>query len=317
MRYARQIAFQEIGRKGQVKLGKSTIAIIGIGALGSIAAELLARAGVGRLILIDRDIVELTNLQRQVLFREKDVGRPKAVAAKELLSEINSEIKIEVLPIDLNYKNIRNLKADLVLDCTDNLETRFLLNEYCHKNKIPLVSGAAIGSIGTVLNIVGKGPCYRCIFREAPGLETCETAGVLNTVTSVIGAMQANEALKILLKKDHEKKMIRFNAWDNEFMKISVKVNHKCPVHKGKFDYLEGKKGARPIKLCGSSTFQIEGRKIDLNVVKKRLGRIGKVNDYGVCIRFRNIILFREGRVLIKARNEKEARSIYSKYVGN
>ena len=216
MRYIRQQIFREIGKKGQEKLGKSTVAVVGIGALGSNSAELLARAGIGSLILIDRDVVELSNLQRQRLFDENDVGKPKALAAKEHLAKINSEIKIEFLIDDLNFENIGkifNRKPDLILDCTDNLETRFLINDFSVKNEIPFIYSSAVGSKGYVFDIIpGKTPCLRCFLKEAAQLDTCETAGVLNAITSLISTMQASEAIKILLNKKfmpfhHEKHM--------------------------------------------------------------------------------------------------------------
>ena len=205
MRYIRQEIFKGIGKKGQKKLGKSIVAIIGLGALGSNSAELLARAGIGRLILVDRDVVELSNLQRQRLFDEKDIGKPKALAARERLTKINSGINIDFFIDDLNFENINQVlknKIDLILDCTDNLETRFLINDFCIKNKFPFIYSSAVGSKGYVFDIVpGKTPCLRCFLKEATHLDTCETIGVLNAITNLISSIQANEALKILLNK--------------------------------------------------------------------------------------------------------------------
>ena len=220
MRYIRQQIFEEIGKKGQEKLGKSSAAIVGLGALGSVSAQLLARAGIGRLVLVDRDIVELSNLQRQPLFDENDVGKPKALAAKEKLAKINSEAEVQFFIDDLNYENIGEIlgrNIGLILDCTDNLETRFLINDFSVKNKIPFIYSSAVGSKGYVFNVIpDKTACLRCFLKEAAALDTCETAGVLNTITGLIPSIQANEAIKILLKKGNpEKNLLFFDVWKN------------------------------------------------------------------------------------------------------
>jgi len=326
MRYIRQEIFREIGKKGQKKLGKSTVAIVGLGALGSNSAELLARAGIGQLILIDRDVVELSNLQRQSLFDENDVGKPKALAAKEHLNKINSEIKIDFFIDDLNFENINKLlenKTDLILDCTDNLETRFLINDFCIKNSIPFIYSSAVGSKGYVFDIFpGKTPCLRCFLKEARALDTCETAGVLNTITNLVSSIQANEAIKILLKKDYEKYLLFFDVWKNDLLKIKVNKNKNCICcAKNYFEYLTGKKSSKAIKLCGDNIYQIKTKSINknqFNELKNRLKKIGKITDYGYCINFYNkITIFNDGRALIKAKDEKEAKSLYSKFVGN
>src|SRR3989344_2567536 len=214
MRYTRQEIFSEIGKDGQNKLGKSSVVIVGLGALGSVSAELLARAGIGKLILIDRDIVELSNLQRQSLYDEGDIGKPKALAAKEKLNKINSEVEIdfyvedlnsgninEIISINGNYNNVKNNKkyiknnknTDLILDCTDNLETRFLINDFSVKNRISFIYSSAVGSKGYVFNVIQKKTaCLKCFLKEAAQLGTCETVGVLNTITNLISSIQAN-----------------------------------------------------------------------------------------------------------------------------
>ncbi|MBI2660368.1 ThiF family adenylyltransferase [Candidatus Woesearchaeota archaeon] len=290
MRYIRQQIFKEIGKKGQEKLGKSTAAIVGIGALGSNSAELLARAGVGSLILIDRDVVELSNLQRQRLFDENDVGKPKALAAKEHLAKINSEIKTDFLIDDLNFGNIGKIfgkKIDLILDCTDNLETRFLINDFCIKYRIPFIYSSAVGSKGYVFDIVpNKTACLRCFLKEAAQLDTCETAGVLNTTTSMISTIQANEAVKILLRKDFEKNLLFFDVWKNELSKIKVNRNNNCVCCiKNNFEYLNGKKASKIVKLCGDNIYQIKTRRIDenqFNKLKNKLNNIGKIKHFYV-----------------------------------
>lgn len=326
MRYIRQEIFSEIGKKGQEKIRKSAVAVIGLGALGSNSAELLARAGIGKLILIDRDIVELSNLQRQSLFDESDVGKPKASQSKEKLKKINNEVGFNVFIEDLNFENIgkilnANNKIDLILDCTDNLETRFLINDFCIKSKIPFVYSSAVGSKGYVFNVIpGKTACLRCFLKEAKNLDTCETAGVLNTITNLISSIQANEAIKILLNKDYEKNLLFFDIWKNELLKINVNKNCICCA-KNNFEYLSGKKSSRIVKLCGDNVYQIKTKSIDkkqFTNLKNKLKKIGKLVDFGYCVSFDNkITIFADGRALVKAKGEKEAKSVYSRFVGN
>ena len=328
MRYIRQEIFNEIGKKGQDKLRKSTVAVVGLGALGSVSAELLARAGIGKLILIDRDVVELSNLQRQSLFDENDVGKPKASAAKEKLSKINSEIEINFFIDDLNHNNIGKFldnEINLLLDCTDNLETRFLINDFSVKNKIPFIYSSAVGSKGYVFNVAAtkNNPCLRCFLKEAAQLDTCETAGVLNTITHLISSIQANEAIKILLGKNNiEKNLLFFDVWKNELMKIRINKNKNCTCCAGNnFEYLSGKKSSRTIKMCGNGVFQIRNKSInqnEFNNLKNKLKKIGKIIDFDYCINFDGkITIFQDGRALLKANGEKEAKSLYSKFVGN
>ena len=328
MRYIRQEIFAEIGKKGQQKLRKSAVAVIGLGALGSVAAELLTRAGIGKLILIDRDIIELSNLQRQSLYDESDIRKPKAMAAKEKLNKINSEVNIDIFVDDLNYNNITkviNIKnIDLILDCTDNLETRFLINDFSVKNKIPFIYSSAVGSKGYVFDVVPErnNPCLRCFLKEAAQLDTCETTGVLNTITHIIPSVQVNEAIKILLNKNYEQDLLFFDVWKNELLKIKVNKNKKCECCiRRNFEYLSGKKSSRIIKMCGNGMFQIKNKSIDkkeFNNLKNRLKGIGKVIDFDYCLNFDNkLTIFQDGRALIKAKDEKEAKSVYSKFIGN
>jgi len=343
MRYSRQELFKEIGKKGQQKLGKSSVAIVGLGALGSVSAELLVRAGIGRLILIDRDIVELSNLQRQSLYDEKGIGKPKASAAKEKLSKINSEVKTEIYPDDLNYKNINemipinnkhnnekynktiknNNNIDIILDCTDNLETRFLINDFSVKNNFPFIYSSAVGSKGYIFNIIpNKTACLRCFLKEAAQLDTCETAGVLNSITHLIASIQASEAIKIILKNNIENDLLYFDVWKNELVRIKVNKNKNCECCiKNNFEYLIGKRSSKTIKMCGNGLFQIKAKSIDkkqFNYLKNKLKKIGKVIELDYCLNFNNVMtIFHDGRALIKAKDEKEAKSLYSKFVGN
>lgn len=337
MRYIRQEILKEIGKTGQQKLSRSAVAVVGLGALGSNSAELLARAGIGKLILIDRDVVESSNLQRQRLFNENDIGRPKAIAAKEHLKKINNEIEFDVFVDDLNFGNIfqvipiKSLKnnkkiknINLILDCTDNMETRFLINDFCVKNCIHFVYSSAVGAKGCIFNVTADDghPCLRCFLKEAAQLDTCDTIGVLNTITSLISSIQVNEAIKLLLNKNHEKKLLFFDIWENEISKIKVNKNKNCICCvKNNFEYLTGKKSSKIIKLCGDNIFQIKTRSFDkkqFNKLKNKLKSAGKIVDFAYCINFDNkITLFQDGRALVRAKDEKEAKSLHSRFVGN
>lgn len=330
-RYSRQQILSEIGKKGQEKICNSCIAVVGIGALGTVAAELLARIGVGKLILIDRDVVELSNLHRQLLFTEKDIGRSKAVAATEKLKEINSEIKIIPHPVHLSTENSRLItEANLVLDCTDNIQTRFVINHTCRKNNLPWVYAAAIKTGGCVMPIFPKGPCLRC-FISTPPIETCATTGVLNTITSVMAAYQATLALKMIMQSPEdsakisskqnkaapEGELLKINVWTQTFMKLKIKKRKDCPVCLGKEDPLIDKNNIKPISFCSTGRYQIIGKKKDWKKLQGLWEKNGLVFNDGETLSFREIILFKDGRALIKANSEAEAKAIYDQWIGN
>lgn len=224
-RYSRQELV--IGEKAQLLLRKSKVCIVGLGGLGTFSAGLLARAGVN-LRLIDRDVVELHNLQRQTLFTEKDIGQPKSLAAKKHLEDINSEIKVEAFNEDLNSKNNQLLDSSLILDCTDNLETRFLINDYCVKNKLPWIYSAVIGVIGRVMVILPDSYCFRCYFKEKKELETCNTVGILNTTVAINSSIQVSEAIKILTGNKPSLGLICINSAANEIKTININKNKEC-----------------------------------------------------------------------------------------
>ena len=316
-RYARQTILAEIGMVGQDKIKESRVAIVGMGALGTVAADLLGRAGIGKIILIDRDVVEESNLQRQTLYEEKDIGRSKVVAAKRRLEKIKGKGCLEIRAVHLCAQNISLLRtAHLVLDCTDNLQTRFLINDFCRRERIPWIYGAAIKTSGYAMPILPEGPCLRCFLREA-SLETCETAGVLNTIAASIAALQVTLALQILIGKEVKPLLRHFNIWDLELKKIKIKKNGRCPTCAGRYEYLERKEEARLVKFCSSGRYQVKGKKIDLQETKKRWEKVDVVIDDKVFLTFRNVLLFEDGRALIKADSEQEALSAYSKWVGN
>ncbi len=297
---------------------KSKISIVGLGALGSVVSKLLTKIGIGNLNLIDRDIIELNNMQRQILYNKKDVNKLKAIVAKEKLEKINSKIKIQSYAIDLNYKNIDKLlkNSDLILDCTDNLETRFLINDYCLKNKIPFIYAGVLADKGMLFNIIPNKPCFNCIFNNVITKETCDTAGVLNSIVNLIGNLQVSQAIKILTNKKYEENLVYINITKNEFMKIKVNKLNKCNVCNGNYDYLDGKK-TEFIKLCGSNSFQFYNKNnLNLNELNKNLNKIEKTIFNKDFIIFKNLVIFKD-RTLIKTNTEEKAKSIYSRFIGN
>ncbi len=322
-RYNRQELL--IGKKAQKRLLKSTVVVVGLGALGTVAADILARAGIGKLIAIDRDVVELTDLQRQLLYDEGDVGKPKAMAAADKLRRVNSEIEIAAVAADVDHRNIAKLigTPDVVLDCTDNLETRFLLNECCLKNKLAWVHAAAIRENAQLRTFdfrkkLAQQPCYACIFGKSAAEGTCDTVGVLSSATTIIAAMQANEAIKLITGAKAEDNLLRLNVGNNSLDKLAIKKNSRCRACNGDYDYLSGKKATAAITLCGRESYQIKGKSVNLANLKLRLERMGeKVTDFGCCLKFRNIALFADGRALVKANSVEKAKADYARFVGN
>ncbi len=316
-RYSRQILLKEIGTEGQALLRRKKIAIVGIGALGTVAAELLARAGVGSLLLIDREVIEGSNLQRQTLFDEKDVGRSKAAAAEKRINEINSGIKVEAHSIHLSPQNIYLLQnADVILDCTDNLQTRFLINDYCKKENKPWIYAAAIKTSGYVMPILPEGPCLQCFLSES-NQETCDTVGVLNTITVSIASLQATLALKILLGKEIEPILHHYDIWNQNFKKLNIKKKESCLTCQGNYSHLEKKETSRHIRFCSTGKYQILGKEVDLRKIKERWEKMGSVIEDNASIRFQNITLFKDGRALIDAPSAEEAEAVYSRLIGN
>ncbi len=312
MRYSRQELYTNIGKQGQEQLRKSHVVIVGVGALGSVVADLLCRAGVGKLTLIDRDYVEKHNLQRQSLYTEADIGQAKAVAALDHLKRINSTVKLLSHVTDLYYENVALLQGDVVVDGTDNMETRFLINEYCNKNKIPWVYGSAIRDEGYVKAFVPGQPCFRCLFGPVSGLETCDTSGVMNSITHLIASLQVSLALRLLLGKQPAPDLFHVNAWVPSFEQLTVKKSSSCIVCKGTYECLSGKHQTPLIKFCGSSHYQIRGKPVSLTLLAKRLK--GSSN-FGTCLRFGSLTIFPDGRVLIRAAGEDEARRLYREYI--
>jgi len=334
-RYARQEILYNIGEEGQKKLLKSHILIVGCGALGTAAANNLARAGIGKISILDRDFVELNNLQRQMLFDETDIGEPKAIAAAEKLKLINSSIDVEPIVKDLNHTNVEEIikNVDLVLDGTDNILTRMLINDVCVREGIPWIYTGAIGTSGMTMNILPGAACIRCLYPNIPkpgSLPTCDTMGVLNTITVIMGSMASTETIKILLgevkpKNEQDSSLIVYDAWDNSFDDIIVRKNEKCECcSNGNFDYLNAEEREVITSLCGRNAVQItpaDAKQMDLRELASKLDHLGSIKCADFILLFKTpdyeISVFRDGRAIIKGTKDQNiARSIYARYIG-
>ncbi|MFC1864352.1 ThiF family adenylyltransferase [Chloroflexota bacterium] len=332
-RYARQIIFPGIGEDGQRKLSSSYIVIIGCGALGTIIATSLVRAGVGKVRIVDRDFIEYHNLQRQVLFDEDDIKNqlPKAIAAERHLRKVNSSIEIEGIAADVNYTNIERLisGADLILDGLDNFETRFLINDACLKHRIPWIYGGAISAYGMTMNIIpGETPCFRCISPTLPHLgtvPTCDTAGVINPAPFIIGSLQSAEAMKILVgAREINRDLITINVWSGEFNRFKIGARVDCPACQGKYEFLGVGFGTRTTSLCGQNAVQVLNPKLGRLSFKElamHLKPVGEVSYNEFMLSFtagsHEMVIFPDGRAIIKGTTDESlARGLYAKYIG-
>ena len=331
-KYSRQILFRPIGAAGQRKIGASRVAIVGCGALGSQQAAALVRAGVGELLLIDRDYVEESNLQRQCLFDERDAADslPKAVAAPTHLKTANSRVNVRGIVADINSGNASEMLSgiDLLLDGTDNFETRYLLNDLSRARGFPWIYGAAVGSYGVTMTIVpGNGPCLACVFPAPPsGLQpTCDTDGILSATASAVASIQVAEALKLLAGDFGalHRKLISFDLWENRFQAVNpgppAEGCRAC--QRREFAYLAGN-GALPIRLCGRNSVQVHDRKqaLDFEEMEKRLRQHGVVSFNSFVMKFSvapyEMTIFPDGRAIIKGTEDTAlARSLYAQYV--
>lgn len=334
-RYSRQMLFPGIGESGQRRLNSSRVVVVGCGALGSVGAEMLARAGIGRLTVVDRDFVEASNLQRQSLFTEQDArsNLPKAVAAERALKLINSSIDVKGVIADVTFENIADLcaEADLILDGADNFEVRFLVNDFSVRNGIPWVYGAALGAYGICFAVVpNRTPCLRCLFNEPPAAgtaDTCETAGILAPAIHAVSAKQVAQAIRLLLGRDASNRILQLDVWDDEWRTIELQSpaeDCEC-CSKRQFSYLDGSAGSRLTRLCGRNAVQVhphEGISIDLGTLAERLGQSLDVQLNGYLLRFKagehDISVFADGRAIIKGTDDLAmARTLYSRYIGN
>ncbi|MMZ46333.1 Molybdopterin-synthase adenylyltransferase [compost metagenome] len=336
-RYSRQELFGKIGPKGQKNIRSKHVLMVGAGALGTANADMLVRAGIGRLTLVDRDYVDWSNLQRQQLYDEADAHEqiPKAVAAQRRLQQINSDVDIRALVQDVSLEEIGDIAigVDLIVDATDNFDTRLLLNDYAVKHQIPWIYGACVGSYGTTFTIVpGQTPCLHCLLGTVPlGGATCDTVGIISPAVQMVAAYQSAEALKLLTGDNSalQGKLISFDLWNNQHQAIQISAMKKidCPTcgEHPVYPFLQSEHQAKTAVLCGRDTVQI--RPVthavrDLNEAARLLSRQGgKVehNPYlvSVVIGSHRLVLFQDGRVLIHGTKDiAEARSIYHKYLG-
>ncbi|MBC7235643.1 MAG: ThiF family adenylyltransferase [Chloroflexi bacterium] len=332
-RYAKQILFAPIGQGGQERIRQGTALIVGLGALGTVSAGILCRAGVGRLRLVDRDFVELSNLQRQNLFDEEDADKrlPKAVAAANKLARINSEVALEPIIADVHADNVLEIiaGASVVVDGTDNLETRFLLNDACVKMGIPWVYGGALGATGSTMPILpGRTPCFRCLVDHLPppgSVPSCDTEGVLAAVTSVVGALESAFALKILVGQAPDARLVTVDVWETDLQVVELQRRQDCPAcGRGEFEFLSGARTSWTTVLCGRNAVQIVPpgeHQLDLQRLKERLASVGEATFNGFLLSFRaddyELVLFPNGRAIIKGTtDEATARILYARYVG-
>ena len=332
-RYSRQRLLPEIGDEGQARISAGRAVIVGCGALGTVQASLLVRAGVGETILIDRDFVETSNLQRQVLFEERDAeaGVPKAVAAARRLGRANSSVTVTAVVKDLVAANAELLlrPATVILDGTDNYETRYLINDVSAKLGIPWVYGAAVGTKGSVMPVLpGRTACLACVFPAAPGpaQPTCDTAGVLNAATSFVASLQVTFALRILAGRSDSlrARMDSYDVWTNERSSIRTdEADAECPAcGRHEFRHLQDSRG-RSARLCGRDAVQVPGPggEIDLATLATTLAALGPVRATEHAVRFTSgphqMTVFPDGRAIVKGtQDEGLARSLYARYVG-
>ncbi len=337
-RYARQMRYPRLGEEGQRRLLGSAALICGCGALGSVLANTLARAGVGKLRIVDRDFLEKSNLQRQVLYTEDDVasGLPKAIAAQNHLRRINSEIEIEAIVTDVDSSNIAALMdgVDVVVDGTDNFETRFLLNDAAHKFNTPWVYGGCLGAEGQTMTILpGETACLRCLMPDAPApgtTPTCDAAGILGTIINVIASMQANEAIKIL--SGHREAVSRaltvFELWDNRIRQVkldSLRESNNCPAcNHREFPWLDGARGSHTAVLCGRNAVQLsfaDRQDLSLESLAVKLEGLGQVKYNRYLLRADiapyQVTVFPDGRAIIGGTEDiAEAKTVYARYIG-
>jgi adenylyltransferase/sulfurtransferase len=338
-RYSRQMRFPGIGEDGQQRLLDSHVTLCGCGALGTVLANVLVRAGVGHLRLVDRDFIETSNLQRQVLFDEQDVAEnlPKAEAAARKLEAINSSVHVEPVVIDIDRTNILDLvhDSDLILDGTDNFEIRYLINDAAVKLNKPWIYGGCIGSHGQTMTILpGETPCLRCVFEAAPApgeAGTCETAGVLGPIVNIVASFQATEALKILTgRRDRiNRELTYLDIWDNVQRRIKIaplKGKVDCPCcGRRRFEWLDGDLGSHTTSLCGRNAVQVAHRaasRLNFEDLAHHLGRLGDVSYNRFLLKFiadgHEFTVFPDGRAIIKGTSDVDkARTLYAKYIGN
>jgi adenylyltransferase/sulfurtransferase len=337
-RYDRQARFALFGAEGQRRVGQGRGLICGCGALGSVIAETLVRAGVGHLRIVDRDFLELNNLQRQVLYDEDDVasGLPKAIAAGNKLRRINSEIAIDPIVADVTHGNIAELAdgVDVIVDGTDNFATRFLINDFAVKHGIPWVYGGCIGAEGQTMTILpGETACLACLMSEAPppgATPTCDTAGILAPIVGVIASIEAAEALKILggRREAVSRRLTIIDIWDNQVRHVDLsrlRESGDCRVCRhGEFAWLAGERGDTSAVLCGRNAVQLSpppGAKVSFDEIARRLAGIGRLQRNAFLLRLEVddfvLTVFPDGRTIVGGTNDiATARTVHARYIG-
>jgi molybdopterin/thiamine biosynthesis adenylyltransferase len=337
-RYVRQMRYPPLGEDGQRRIARSRALVCGCGALGSTLANMLVRAGVGSVRIVDRDFVELSNLQRQVLFDEDDVARqlPKAIAAAEKLRRINSEVEIEPVVADVDHRNVERLceGVDVIVDGTDNFEIRFLLNDASVKHALPWVYGGCLGAEGQTMTILpGETACLRCLMQECPPpgtTPTCDTAGILGPVVGVIASIEAVEALKILSgnRQAVSRNLTVVELWDNRIRQVDVSALREqvdCPACKhGDLPWLAGREGSHTAVLCGRNAVQLThpGASVSLDELARQLAGVGQLSRNQFLLRLKvegyELTVFPDGRAIIGGTDDvATARTVYAKYVGS
>jgi molybdopterin-synthase adenylyltransferase len=337
-RYARQVRYAPLGAEGQARLMRGAVLVCGCGALGSVVAGMLVRAGVGRVRIVDRDFVETTNLQRQMLFDEQDVARqlPKAIAAAEKLRAVNSEVQVEAIVADVNPSNIQRLceGIDLIVDGTDNFETRFLVNDAAVKRRIPWVYGGCLGAEGQTMTILpGETACLRCLMQDCPPpgtMPTCDTAGILGPIVGVIASIEAIEAIKILSGRREaiSRSLTVVDLWDACFRRVdvsSLREQVDCPTCKrGEFPWLAGNQASRTAVLCGRNAVQLTPQQpgVALDQLARQLEGVGPIRRNQFLLRLAvdpyELTVFADGRAIISGTSDVAmARVLYAKYVGH
>lgn len=329
-RYSRHILLDEVGAAGQMKFAESRVAVVGCGALGTVAAGLLARSGIGFIRVIDRDVVDWSNLQRQVLFTEADIGLPKADAAVRRLRELNSEIRIEPLILDLDATNVEESirGMTLVVDGTDNIRTRLRLNDACVKNRIPWVYAGVVRTGGMVMAVCPGGPCLRCLLPEPPppaSLLTCDRVGVLNSAAETVAALAFTTAVKILLGAVPPPGLLHVDVWEPSLELVAVERNPECECcGRGRFPFLQPGEEDRVTSFCGRNSVQIvpaRSGSVDFDSLTADLGKVGRVCRGDDMLVFAaedfEITVFRDGRAIIRGTEDiARAQALYARYLG-
>ena len=336
-RYSRQVLFSGIGNEGQVRIAGSRVVLVGCGALGTAQASMLVRAGVGTLRIIDRDFVEESNLQRQILFDEEDMRAvlPKAIAAERKLRPVNSLVNVEGVVDDVNASSIDRLLGgfDLIVDASDNFDVRFLVNDFSVKNRIPWIYGACVGANGLTFPVLpGEGPCLRCVFEDRPpaGVSpSCDTAGVIGPIVLLVASMQVAEALKILAGAREAvcRKITSIDLWENRLESVNLPPrNPNCPCcARQEYPFLDGLVGADATALCGRNSVQIrrpEGARIDLDSLARRLGPLAHLEQNRFLLRAvidgYKLTVFPDGRAIVNGTYDLAiAKSLYARYIGS